>query len=230
MIVFITGANKGLGHEAARRLSDLGHEVIIGARDIARGQAAAAALGKRFVQIDVTDDGSVRAAADDVSAHEGHIDVLINNAGVSEGMIPIDQLQVQQAQRVYDTNVFGVIRVTSAFLPLLRKSAEPVIVNVSSGLGSFARTHDTGSLESQIVAPIYTSSKAALSMLTTQYSKAFPEMRVNAVDPGFTATDLNGGRGVQTVAEGTDVIIAMAILGPDGPTGTFQDRHGHVGW
>lgn len=230
MIAFITGANKGLGHEAARRLIDLGNQVIVGARDVDRGQAAAAALGARFVQIDVTDDASVCAAADDVSANEGFIDVLINNAGVSEGMIPLDQLDIGQAQRVYDTNVFGVIRVMSAFLPLLRKSAGPVVVNVSSGLGSFARTHDTDSLESRVVAPIYTSSKAALSMLTTQYAKALPEMRVNVVDPGFTATDLNGGRGVQTVTEGTDAIVAMATLGPDGPTGTFQDRHGHVGW
>lgn len=230
MIAFITGANKGLGHEAARRLIDLGNQVIVGARDVDRGQAAAAALGARFVQIDVADESSVRAAAADVSAHEGHIDVLINNAGVSEGMVTLDQVTVEQAQRVYDTNVFGVIRVTNAFLPLLRESEAPVIVNVSSGLGSFTRTHDASSMESKVVAPIYTSSKAAVSMLTTQYSKALPEMRVNVVDPGFTATDLNGGRGVQNVTEGTDAIVAMATVSPDGPTGTFQDRHGYVGW
>lgn len=230
MIVFVTGANKGLGYETARRLIDLGHRVVVGARDADRGHAAATALGARFVQIDVTDDVSVRAATDDVTSHEGRIDVLINNAGVSEGMTPVDQLVVEQAQRVYDTNVFGVIRVTSAFLPLLRKSESPAIVNVGSGLGSFARTHDSDNLESKVVAPIYCSSKAAVSMLTAQYAKALPEMRVNAVDPGFTATDLNGGRGVQTVTEGTDAIVAMATLGPDGPTGTFQDRHGHVGW
>lgn len=229
-MVFVTGANKGLGYETARRLIDLGHQVVVGARDTDRGHAAATALGARFVQIDVTDEVSVRAAADDVTSHEGRIDVLINNAGVSEGMTPVDQLVVEQAQRVYDTNVFGVIRVTSAFLPLLRKSESPAIVNVGSGLGSFARTHDSDNLESQVVAPIYCSSKAAVSMLTAQYSKALPEMRVNAVDPGFTATDLNGGRGVQTVTEGTDAIVAMATLGPGGPTGTFQDRHGHVGW
>ncbi len=230
MIVLVTGANKGLGYETARRLIDLGHRVVVGARDADRGHAAATALGARFVQIDVTDDVSVRAATDDVTSHEGRIDVLINNAGVSEGMTPVDQLVVEQAQRVYDTNVFGVIRVTSAFLPLLRKSESPAIVNVGSGLGSFARTHDSDNLESKVVAPIYCSSKAAVSMLTAQYAKALPEMRVNAVDPGFTATDLNGGRGVQTVTEGTDAIVAMATLGPDGPTGTFQDRHGHVGW
>lgn len=229
-MVFVTGANKGLGYETARRLIDLGHQVVVGARDTDRGHAAATALGARFVQIDVTDEVSVRAAADDVTSHEGRIDVLINNAGVSEGMTPVDQLVVEQAQRVYDTNVFGVIRVTSAFLPLLRKSESPAIVNVGSGLGSFARTDDSDNLESQVVAPIYCSSKAAVSMLTAQYSKALPEMRVNAVDPGFTATDLNGGRGVQTVTEGTDAIVAMATLGPGGPTGTFQDRHGHVGW
>lgn len=232
MLFLITGANKGLGYEAARRLIEAGHQVIIGVRNPELGQAAADALGAgtRFIPVDVTDDASVKAAAENVAANEGHLDGLINNAGVSGSRKAVEDITADDALAVFDTNVFGIIRVTSAFLPLLRKSDSPVIVNVGSGLGSFERTHRAGSMEAQVITPIYTSSKAAVSMLTTQYAKALPDMRVNAVDPGFTNTDLNGGTGVQTVTEGTDAIFAMATIGPDGPTGTFRDRHGEVGW
>ena len=119
---------------------------------------------------------------------------------------------------------------THAFLPLLRKSANPVIVNVSSGMGSFAATHDPERVESRPVAPLYTSSKAAVTMLTTQYAKAWTDMKVNAVDPGYTATDFNGHRGPQPVTEGTDAIVELATIGANGPTGTFRDRHGTVAW
>jgi len=227
---FITGANKSLGYETARRLIELGHSVVLGARDVRRGQEAADALGARFVQIDVTNDASVTAAAANVAEHEGHLDVLINNAGVSGGQTPVDDIIAADAWTVYDTNVVGVVRVTTAFLPLLHKSASPVVVNVSSGMGSFGRTHQTDRLESKFAAPIYTSSKAALTMLTTQYAKALPEMRINAADPGFTATDMNNHRGTQTVTEGTDAIVALATIGPDGPSGTFQDREGPMPW
>ncbi len=232
MLIFVTGANKGLGYETGRRLAEVGHRVIVGARDADRGRAAAASLGNsaRFVQIDVADDASVTAAADDVLANEGYIDVLVNNAGVGGPRCSIDDVTAADAMKVFDTNVFGIIRVTGAFLPLLYKSATPVIVNVGSGLGSFARTHQPGAMEAQVVAPIYAASKAAVSMLTSQYAKALPGMRVNAVDPGFTKTDLNGGAGFQTVTEGTDAVVAMAIVGPDGPTGTFRDRVSEVGW
>ncbi len=128
------------------------------------------------------------------------------------------------------TNVLGLVRVTRAFLPLLERSDNPVIVNVSSGMGSLGITTDPARLESGIVALAYPASKSAVTMLTTQYAKAFPHMRVNAVDPGYTATDLNGHSGPQTVAEGTDAIVRMAQLDASGPTGTFADRHGAVPW
>ncbi|TQS46925.1 SDR family NAD(P)-dependent oxidoreductase [Cryptosporangium phraense] len=229
-VTFITGANKSLGYESARRLIGLGHTVLIGARDPERGRTAADALGARFVQIDVTDDESVAAAAADVAAHEGHVDVLINNAGVPGAHGPAADLTAADAAYVFDTNVIGIVRVTHAFLPLLKTSENPVIVNVSSGLGSFGVTHDPDRVESTLPLPLYTSSKAAVTMLTTQYAKALPELRVNVVDPGWTATDFNNHSGPQTLEEGTDAIVALATIGPDGPTGTFQDRSGTVPW
>ena len=229
-IIFITGANKGLGHEAARRLIGLGHTVLLGARDAERGQEAAAALGARFVQIDVTDDASVAAAASDVAAHEGRVDVLINNAGVHGPFGDPGSLTGAGALGVLDTNVVGVVRTTSAFLPLLGKAEDPAIVNVSSGMGSLAFTHDPDRVESQVIAPLYTASKAALTMLTTQYAKALPGIRINAVDPGYTATDLNGNRGTQTIEEGTDAIVAVATEGPGAGSGRFVDRTGDLGW
>jgi len=225
---FITGANKGLGYETARRLLALGHTVVLGARDKQRGAAAAAALGARVVPIDVTDDASVAAAAADVEAHEGSLDVLINNAGIIGAHSEPSKLTAADALEVYDVNLFGVIRTTTAFLPLLTNSADPVIVNVSSGLGSLALTHDPSRIESTVVAPLYTSSKAALVMLTTQYAKALPGVRVNAVDPGYTATDLNGHSGPQTVTEGTDAIVALATAGPGSPSGRFLHRDGEI--
>ncbi|MGW6261051.1 MULTISPECIES: SDR family NAD(P)-dependent oxidoreductase [unclassified Streptomyces] len=227
---FITGANKGLGHETARRLVALGHTVIMGARDPERGAEAAAALGARFVRIDVTDDTSVAAAAADVAANEGAIDVLINNAGVSGPHSDPADLTGTDALRVFDVNVFGVVRVTAAFLPLLRRSSDPVIVNVSSGMGSFAATHDPSRVESSVTLPLYTASKAAVTMLTTQYAKALKDIRVNAADPGYTATDLNAHSGPQTVTEGTDAIVRLATEGPGAGTGRFVDRSGPLDW
>ncbi|WP_406440914.1 SDR family NAD(P)-dependent oxidoreductase [Streptomyces sp. NBC_00631] len=229
-ITFITGANKGLGRETARRLVELGHTVLVGARDPEQGAAAAGALGARFVRIDVTDDASVAAAAADVAAHEGRIDVLINNAGIAGPHGDPGELTAADALAVFDVNLFGVIRATTAFLPLLRRSADPVVVNVSSGLGSIAVTHDPARVESTVVAPLYNSSKAALVMLTTQYAKAFKDIRVNAVDPGYTATDLNAHSGPQTVTEGTDAIVRLATEPSDAGTGRFIDRHGPVAW
>ncbi|WP_393101526.1 SDR family NAD(P)-dependent oxidoreductase [Streptomyces sp. LN325] len=225
---FITGANKGLGHETARRLVALGHTVIMGARDPERGRAAATALGARFVRIDVTDDASVAAAAADVAAHEGVIDVLVNNAGVHGPHGDPGDLTGPDALGVFDVNLVGVVRTTSAFLPLLRRSPDPVIVNVSSGMGSLAITHDPSRIESSVIAPLYTASKAALTMLTTQYAKALKDIRVNAADPGYTATDLNGNSGPQTVTEGTDAIVRLATEGPGAGSGRFIDRTGPI--
>ena len=229
-ITFITGANKGLGYETARRLIELGHTVIVGARDEDRGQVAAESLGARLVTIDVTDDASVLAAARDVEAHEGRLDVLINNAGIVGPHLPADQLGAADAELVFQTNVISVVRVTGAFLPLLRKSEAPSVINVSSGMGSFAATHDPERVESTIAAPLYTASKAAVTMLTTQYAKALPDIRFNAADPGYTATDLNHHTGHQTVTEGTDAVVSLATEGPGAESGRFLDRSGPVPW
>ena len=229
-ITFITGANKGLGRETARRLVELGHTVLLGARDPERGERAAATLGARFVRVDVTDDESVAAAAADVADHEGRIDVLVNNAGVHGPIGDPGALTGADALDVFQVNVVGVIRTTTAFLPLLRRSDDPVIINVSSGMGSLALTHDPARPESRVIAPLYTASKAALTMLTTQYAKGLEGVRVNAADPGYTATDLNGHSGFQTVTEGTDAIVALATEGPGAGTGRFVSRDGEMAW
>jgi NAD(P)-dependent dehydrogenase (short-subunit alcohol dehydrogenase family) len=229
-ITLITGANKGIGFEAARRLIAAGHFVYLGARDAERGRAAADAIGARFVELDVTSDESVNAAAADIRRRDGRLDVLVNNAGISDGRANPADVTAQDLERIYATNVFGVVRVTHALLPLLLDSENPVIVNVASGLGSIAVVTDPSRLESQFAAIAYPSSKSAVTMLTVQYAKAFPQIRVNVVDPGFTATDFNGNRGHQTVTEGTDALVKLATIGPDGPTGTFEDRNGTLPW
>jgi NAD(P)-dependent dehydrogenase (short-subunit alcohol dehydrogenase family) len=227
----ITGANKGLGRETARRLLAEGHDVWVAARDPSRGQAAADELGARFVQLDVTDEDSVTAAAAVVAAATGgRLDVLVNNAGITGGRKPAGEVTADDVRSVFETNVLGVVRVTHAFLPLLERSDAPVIVNVSSGMGSIAVTTDPQRFESTLIGIAYPASKTAVNMLTTQYAKAFPQIRINAVDPGYTATDLNGHNGTQSVIEGTDAIVAMAKLEPSGPTGTFVDRVGVVPW
>ena len=222
----ITGANKGLGYETARRLIAEGHDVWVGARDAGRGRAAAEELGASFVQLDVTDDASVAAAADTVGA----LDVLVNNAGISGGMVPVAEATPEVLETAFATNVFGLVRVTQAFAPLLRESSNPVIVNVSSGMGSFGITTDPERLESTIVNLQYSASKAAVNMLTSQYAKALPEMRVNCVDPGYTATDFNGHSGYKTVEQGAEAIVQMALLDSSGPTGTYVDDQGTVPW
>ncbi len=220
----ITGANKGLGHEAARRLLAAGHDVWVAARDPERGSAAADALGARFVALDVTDDASVAAAVARVEEVSGRLDVLVNNAGITGATKPVAEMTADDVAEVLATNVLGPVRVTQAFLGLLERSDAPVVVNVSSGLGSFAMTHDPERVESTVPGFAYSASKSALTMLTTQYAKAIDAIRFVAVDPGYTATDLNGHSGPQTVQEGTDAIVAAAQAGHDGPTGTFSDR------
>jgi NAD(P)-dependent dehydrogenase (short-subunit alcohol dehydrogenase family) len=229
-ITFITGANKGLGYEAARRLTELGHTVILGARDKERGEAAAGRLGVRFVPIDVTDDASVASAAADVEAHEGRVDRLINNAGITGPRIAAADLTSDDARLVFETNVLSIVRVTHAFLPLLARADAPAVINVSSGMGSFAVTHDPDRVESTIAAPLYTASKSAVTMLTMQYAKALPGIRFNAADPGYTATDLNAHSGTQTVTEGTDAIVGLATEPASAGTGRFVDRFGPVPW
>ena len=223
----ITGANKGLGFETARHLIAAGHTVWMGCRDESRGERAAKELGGRYVQLDVTDDASVDAAVQAI----GSLDVLVNNAGIMDfPWTPTGEVTPDLVQRLYDTNVVGLVRTTRAFLPLLTESANPVVVNVGSSLGSLGRVTDSGVPESGIPSMAYGASKAAINMITVHYAKAFPNMRINCVDPGYTATDLNGNSGFQTAAEGAVIIARMANLGPDGPTGTYLDAQGPLPW
>ncbi|MFE9096206.1 SDR family NAD(P)-dependent oxidoreductase [Streptomyces sp. NPDC007264] len=230
----ITGANKGLGFETARRLLAAGHTVWIGSRDAERGRRAAERLGARTVPLDVTDDASVAAAAKAVEA-DGGLDGLVNNAGVEvrgtgNGVPGAEEVTADQMRQVFETNVFGAVRVTHAFLPLLRRSAAPVVVNVSSGLASLTRVGTPGTPAYAYPGVAYPASKTALNMVTVQYAKAFPQMRINAVEPGFTRTNLNGNTGIQTVEQGAEIIVRMAQVGPDGPTGGYFDAEGPLPW
>jgi NAD(P)-dependent dehydrogenase (short-subunit alcohol dehydrogenase family) len=226
-VMLITGANKGLGYETARQLTERGHTVYLGARDVVRGVAAASELGGRFVQLDVTDDSSVEAALGVIAEREGHLDVLVNNAGIST----IGDVTGPVALKVFDTNAIGLIRVTQAALPLLGGSENPVVVNVSSALGSFWAVTNPERRQFHFPSIVYGSSKAAVSMLTVQYAKAFPGIKFNAVEPGFTATELTPLSGAgQPVEKGAEVIVRMAIIGKDGPTGTFQEGDGEIAW
>jgi NAD(P)-dependent dehydrogenase (short-subunit alcohol dehydrogenase family) len=230
----ITGANKGLGFETARRLVAAGHTVYVGSRDADRGRRAAEQLGARMVLLDVTDDASVEAAAKAVEA-DGGLDVLVNNAGIERRfpdgrVVDAGETTADLMREVFDTNVFGLVRVTHAFLPLLQRSANPVIVNVSSGLASLARMSAPEGPASRYPGIAYPASKAAVNMITVRYATAFPNMRINAVEPGYTATDLNRGAGTQTVEEGAEIIVRMAQIGPGGPTGSYLDADGPLPW
>ena len=226
-VTLITGANKGLGYETARRLLALGHTVFIGARDVERGSAAASELGCQFVQLDVTDDASVESALGVIDEREGHLDVLVNNAGIST----TSDVNGPVALHVFDTNAIGLIRVTQAALLLLQKSENPVVVNVSSALGSFWAVTNPERRQFHFPSIVYGASKAAVSMLTVQYAKTFPDIKFNAVEPGFTATDLTPFSGAgQPVEVGVEVMVAMATIGRDGPTGTFRENEGELAW
>jgi NAD(P)-dependent dehydrogenase (short-subunit alcohol dehydrogenase family) len=231
----ITGANKGLGFETARQLTADGWTVFLGARDPERGRTATEKLAAeggdaRFVPLDVTDDASVAAAVEAVAGQTDHLDVLVNNAGIIGSHAGALETGPADFLACFGVNLLGPVRVTRAFLPLLRGAELPRIVMVSSGMGSLAVTTDPERLESGIVSLVYPSSKSALNMVTTQYAKALPGWKVNAVDPGYTATDLNGRSGHKAVAEGARAIVAMARVGADGPTGGFFDDQGPVPW
>lgn len=226
-ITLITGANKGIGFETARQLTELGHTVYLGARDIERGEQAAAQIGARFVQLDVTDDESVAKALATIDAEEGRLDVLVHNAGVL-GDGPVDG---PKALQVFDTNAVGIVRVMEAALPLLRRSASPNVVTVSSSLGSFWVVTNPDRPESQVPLALYAASKAAATMLTVQYAKTEPGVRFNALEPGTAATDMTAAMGIgRPVEESARVVVRLATLGPEGPTGTLQDEDGILPW
>jgi len=233
-VTLISGANKGLGYETARHLLAAGHTVYAGARDLEGGRRAAERLGARFVHLAVTDDASVAAAAKAIEA-DGGLDVLVNNAGIEgrtpdNGVIgPADET-AEHMQALFDTNVFGTVRMLHAFLPLLQRSAAPVVVNLSSGLSKTADLANPDGPVHFYPGVAYPASKTAVNTVTVQYAKAFPGIRINAVDPGYTATDLNGRTGIQTVEEGAEIIVRMAQIGPEGPTGGYFDASGPLAW
>jgi NAD(P)-dependent dehydrogenase (short-subunit alcohol dehydrogenase family) len=239
--VLITGGNKGLGFETARRLGDRGWTIFLGARDEGRGQQAAARLtagGANVfaVPLDVTSDESVAAAAEFVRQHTAQLDVLINNAGTPGNVVPPADATADEIHSVYETNVYGPIRVTHAFLPLLQAAAHPRVVMVSSAGGAFAVVTDPDQPVAKMHELAYSSSKAALNMITVRYAQALPAVKFNAVTPGetanrtFAATDMNHHTGQLTVTEGTDPIVKLATIDADGPSGTFIDRLGPVAW
>ena len=209
-VTLITGANKGLGYETARQLIERGYSVYLGARNAELGEVAASTLGCQFVSLDVTDDTSVTGALRTIADREGHLDVLVNNAGISTTA----DITGPIALTVFDTNAVGLIRVTQAALPLLEQSENPVVVNVSSALGSFWAVTNPERRQFHFPSIVYGSSKAAVSMLTVQYAKTFPGIKFNAVEPGFTATDLTPFSGAgQPVEMGAEVIVRMATIG-----------------
>jgi NAD(P)-dependent dehydrogenase (short-subunit alcohol dehydrogenase family) len=226
-ITLITGANKGIGYETARQLLDLGHVVYIGARDVERGEQAAATLGARFVQLDVTDDASVRDALAAIGSTEGRLDVLVHNAGI----LANEATDGPTALRAFDINAVGIVRVTEAALPLLRRSANPTVVTVSSSMGSFWAVTNPDRAEFNLPLALYAASKSAATMLTVQYAKSQPGIKFNAVEPGATATDMTAAFGIgRAPEESAKVVVRLATLDPDGPTGTFQDELGGLGW
>lgn len=234
-VVAITGASGGIGEATALLLAERGARVVLGARRTARLEELVARIEEvGGTAVSRTTDVRRRTDLEELVAlareRFGRLDVLVNNAGISGPFADAFDLTLADYEAVYATNVFGIVRVTHAFLPLLRASSAPVIVNVSSGLGSVNATNDAGRVESGVILPTHTSSKAAVNMLSSQWSKALPGLRVNAVDPGYTATDFNGHQGPQTVEEGASPIVRMALVGTDGPTGTFEAVGGSSPW
>ncbi len=235
-IALVTGANKGIGLETAKQLGAHGMTVLMGARDAVRGQEAVAGVREsgvdaHYVQLDVTDDASVAAAAERIERDFGRLDVLVNNAGtasVARQRTQPSETSVEDMKAVYDINVFGLVRVTNAMLPLLQKADSARIVNVSSEAGSISLQTGTRSPIGALPASAqYPSSKAAVNMLTAQYAKQFrgTSIKVNAANPGFTRTDFTGGRGVRSAAQGAEPIVHLATLPDDGPSGVL---YGHV--
>ncbi|NUR69337.1 MAG: SDR family oxidoreductase [Hamadaea sp.] len=246
-IALITGANKGIGYEIARGLGAAGYTVLVGARDGARGASAvdsltSAGFDAHLVQLDVTDPASVAAAAKHIEHAYAHLDVLVNNAGIARpdgddraldpaAWAPSGQ-SLDSIRAVFEVNVFGLISVTNAMLPLIRRAPAGRIVNVASEVGSFALTLDQSSPYWSLVSLGYPVSKTAVNMITAQYAKELWDtpIKVNSVCPGYTATDLNGMSGFKTPEEGARVAVRLAQIGADGPTAQFFNEAGPLPW
>ncbi len=238
-IALVTGANKGIGYRIVEQLAGRGLTVLLGGRDEKRREAAAAelrdaGLGVEPVALDVTDPASIAAAAAHVDRAYGRLDVLVNNAGIGgtgRRQAP-SEATVEVLREVFDTNVYGVIRVTNAMLPLLLRSASPRIVNVSSGVGSLARQSDPASPMAGLPPSLgYPVSKTTLNAVTVQYARELRgRVLVNAVDPGYCATDLNNHTGYRSAAQGAEIAVRLATLDATGPTGGFFNDEGPVPW
>lgn len=243
----ITGANKGIGRGAAELLAAQGSTVVIGARDPERGEAAAAAIREsggdaHAITLDVTHPATIQEASEQVAEQFGHLDILVNNAGMT-GYRQVDPdkaydqvpstVDLDMVRAVFETNVFGVIAVTNAFLPLLRRSPAPRIVNVGSHAGSLALIGDPdGPFAGLLPSAAYSPSKTALNALTVNYANELRKegILVNAVAPGYVDTDSNNHTGFLTPAQGAAILVRLATLGADGPTGGFFAEDGPLPW
>ena len=237
-VALVTGANQGIGLQIAKDLVAHGFTVLVGSRNLKRGETAAKEIGPdaRALQLDVTDQNSIAAAAERIRKEFGRLDVLVNNAAISNSSKQPDMsvqeyakltrpsnVSLDEMRAVWDTNVFGVLSVYQAMLPLLRATPGARIVNVSSGVGSLTATSNPAYPYRAIFGPVYPGSKTALNALTVAMALELePEgIKVNAVSPGYTKTNLNGYSGTETVEEGAREAVRVALLGPDGPTGKF---------
>ena len=230
-IALITGANKGMGLEVARQLAEEGMTVLLGSRNFERGDLAAAelrssGLDAHAIELDVTDDASISRAATRIESEFHHLDVLVNNAGIAgdEGANAAPSSTTRAGMhQIFETNVFGLVAVTNAILPLLRKTESARIVNVSSEVASLTTITDPSSGLYGMFDMAYPASKAAVNMVTTMYAKELRDagIKVNASIPGYVRTDLNGGAGMISAAEGAAVTVALALLPDDGPTGEY---------
>ena len=234
----VTGANKGIGLAIARGLAQAGMTVWLGARDRVRGEAAvqglqAEGLDVRLLEIDVADDDSVRRAAEAVGSEIEALDVLVNNAGIIiDPAAPPSQARMGDVKATHEVNLFGPIRVTQAFIPLLKAAGQARVVMMGSGVGSLTLITDPASIYSTVNLLAYTSSKVALNAVTVSFAKELAPfgIQVNAVEPGHVQTDLNDNTGVLTPEEGAATAVRMALAGQDGPTGGFFGSHGRQPW
>jgi NAD(P)-dependent dehydrogenase (short-subunit alcohol dehydrogenase family) len=238
-VALITGANQGIGLQIAKELAAHQFTVLVGSRDLARGQAAAKTIDgdARALQLDVTDRASIAAAAATIRSELGRLDVLVNNAAISNTSRSREMsiaeyakstrpsnVSLDEVRAVWETNVFGPLAVYQAMLPLLREAPAARIVNVSSGVGSLTRNADRSFPYRSIFGPTYPASKTALNAMTLAMAIELEPtgIKVNAASPGFTKTNLNNYEGTETVEEGAREAVRLALLGPDGPTGTFS--------
>ena len=247
-VALVTGANQGIGLQIAKELVAHGFTVLVGSRHFARGEAAAREIGSdaHALQLDVTDRDSINAAAERVRGEIGRLDVLVNNAAISntsklpgqsvEEYVRLNRpsnVSLDEVRAIWETNVFGVLAVYQAMLPLLREAPAARIVNVSSAVGSLTMNADPASHYRQIFLPGYSASKTALNAITLAMAIELEStgIKVNAACPGYTRTNLNNYTGTQTVEEGAREPVCLALLGPDGPTGTFSNaKLGTLPW